>query len=48
MLCESLTKTTNQIVESAHQFVDKVMSRSNYAVKDVLSKVHGDKLLRGN
>ena len=44
---ESLTKTTDQTVESAHQFVDKVLRRSNYIVKDVTCKEHGDKLFRG-
>ena len=44
---ESLTKYTDQTVEAAHQFVDKVLTRSNYLVKDVTSKVHGEKLLRG-
>ena len=44
---ESLTKTTDQIVESAHQYTEKCLVRGNYVVKDVTSPQHGDKLLRG-
>ena len=44
---ESLTKTTDQLVESAHQYTDKCLVRGNYVVKDVTSSQHGDKLLRG-
>ena len=44
---ESLTKTSDQVIESAHQFVDKVIQRSCYAVKDVTCKEHGDKMLQG-
>ena len=47
MTGESLTKTSDQTVEAAHQFVDRVMSRSSYAVKDITWKEHGDKLLHG-
>ena len=44
---ESLTKTTDQLVESAHQYTHKSLVRGNYIVKDVTSPQHGDKLLRG-
>ena len=44
---ESLTKTSDQVIESAHQFVDKIIQRSSYAVKDVTCKEHGDKMLQG-
>ena len=44
---ESLTKTSDQIIESAHQFVDKVIRRSSYALKDVTCKEHGEKMLQG-
>ena len=44
---ESLTKTTDQLVESAHQYTDKCLVRGNYIVKDVTSPQHGAKLLRG-
>ena len=47
MTGESLTKTSDQTIEAAHQFVDKVIQRSSYAVKDVTCKEHGDKLLQG-
>ena len=53
-------KMTDQLIESAHQFVNNLkkiillcivkphlMQISNYVVKDVTCKAHGDKLLRG-
>lgn len=43
----SLTRTSDQTIESCHQFVDKVLRRSNYWVKDVLSDKCGQKLYRG-
>ena len=44
---ESLTKASDQTVEAAHQFVDRVMNRSCYVVKDITWKEHGNKLLQG-
>jgi hypothetical protein len=34
-------------VEAAHQWLDKLMRRSGYWVKDVLSDRHGEQLLKG-
>jgi hypothetical protein len=45
---ESLTKTTDQTVESAHQWFDKLLHRSNYWVKDALSDRAGKQLLKGD
>ena len=45
---ESLTKTTDQTVEAAHQWLDKLLRRSNYWVKDALSARHGELLLKGD
>ena len=43
---ESLVKVSDHVVESAHQWLKKVMARGNYVVKDVTSEAHGDKLFR--
>ena len=44
---KSLTRSSDQTVESLHQEMDKVFRRSNYWVKDPLSPIHGEKLLAG-
>jgi len=44
---KSLTRTSDQTVESLHQVVDKIFHRSNYWVKDPTSKMHGRKMLDG-
>ena len=44
---ESLTKTTDQTIEASHNFVEKMLRRSQYVVKDVTCDKHGAKLLRG-
>ena len=37
----SLVKTSDQLIENMHQYVHKVMSRSNYYVKHVENPNHG-------
>ena len=44
---KSLTRTTDQTVESCHQYLDKLLMRSNYWVKDPLSEKCGRQLLAG-
>ena len=44
---ESLVKTSDQTVESAHQWVDKVLRRTNNWVKHLESDAHGEHLFRG-
>ena len=44
---ESLVKVCDQTIESAHQWVDKVLRRTNNWVKDFESDIHGDRLFRG-
>ena len=44
---KSLTRTSDQTVESLHQEVDKMLRRSNYWIKDPTSPLHGKKLLAG-
>jgi hypothetical protein len=34
-------------VESAHQWLDKLLRRSGYWTKDILSDQHGAQLLKG-
>jgi hypothetical protein len=43
----SLTRTTDQTIESAHQWLAKLMARSNYFVKDVSSPRQGEMMLKG-
>ena len=38
---------SDQTVEAAHQFVDRVMNQSCYVVKEITWKEHGNKLLQG-
>jgi hypothetical protein len=35
-------------VEAAHQWLDKLLRRSSYWVKDALSYKHGKQLLKGD
>ena len=44
---ESLTKSSDQTVESAHQQIEKVLRWTNSWVKVLESPQHGDKLFRG-
>jgi hypothetical protein len=43
----SLTRTTDQLIESAHQWVSKLMQRSGYIIKDVRHPRHGQMMLKG-
>lgn len=43
----SLTRTTDQTIESAHQWMAKLMQRSNYVVKDLTSPRHGKMMVKG-
>ena len=43
---ESLAKTSDQLIESAHQETHRALVRGGYIVKDVESPQHGEKLLR--
>ena len=38
---------TDQLVEAMHQHTDRVLSKSNYHVKDITSDIHGEKVLHG-
>ena len=42
----SLVKTSDELIESMHQYVHKRMLRGGYKVKDVLSPLHGHNLYR--
>ena len=42
----SLVKTSDQLIENMHQFVHKMMSRSNYYIKHVENPHHGALLFR--
>ena len=44
---ESLVRVSDQTVESAHQWVEKVLRRTNNWVKDLECDSHGEKLFRG-
>ena len=44
---ESLSKTSDQCIESAHQETHRALVRGGYVVKDVKAPQHGKKLLRG-
>ena len=43
---ESLVKFSDHTVESAHQWLDKVIKRTNSWVKDLECDAHGEKLFR--
>jgi hypothetical protein len=43
----SLTRATDQTIESAHQWMAKVMQRGGYVVKDLTSPQHGKMMLKG-
>ena len=43
----SLGQTSDQIIESSHQYVNKRFMGSNYFVKNVENPSHGEKLLKG-
>ena len=43
----SLGQTSDQIIESSHQYINKRFDRSNYKVKDVTNPIHGENLLKG-
>ena len=40
-------QTSDQIIESSHQYINKRFDRSNYKVKDVTNPIHGENLLKG-
>ena len=42
----SLVKTSDQLIENMHQYLHKVLTRSNYLVKHPLNQRHGQYLLR--
>ena len=42
----SLVKTSDQLIENMHQFVHKMMSRSNYYIKHVENPRHGQLLFK--
>ena len=42
----TLKRVTDELVESMHQYVDKVMCNSSYKVKDVNNPQHGKLLFR--
>ena len=42
----SLVKRSDQLIENMHQFVHKIMSRSNYYVKHVKNPHHGHLLFK--
>ena len=42
----SLVKTSDELIESMHQFVHRRLVRSGYHVKDVLNPLHGRNLYR--
>ena len=44
---ESLVKVSDQTVEAAHQWLDKVIKRTGSWVKDLECDAHGEKLYRG-
>ena len=44
---ESLVKVSDQTIEAAHQWLDKVLKRTGSWVKDLESDGHGEKLFRG-
>ena len=44
---ESLVRVSDHTVESAHQWVEKVLRRTNTWVKDFKSDSHGEKLFKG-
>ena len=43
---KSLGFYSDSLIESMHQYLDKLMCKSNYHVKDVESEIHGVKLLK--
>ena len=42
----SLVKTSDELIENMHQYVEKRMVKSGYKVKDILNPLHGENLLR--
>ena len=44
---QSLVKVSDHLVESAHQWLDKVLHTGGYYRKDFTSEEHGKKLLEG-
>ena len=45
---KSLGFYSDSLIESMHQYLDKLMCKSNYHVKDVESEIHGIKLLKAS
>ena len=43
---KSLGFYSDSLIESMHQYLDKLMFKSNYYVKNVESEIHGVKLLK--
>ena len=43
----SLGQTSDQLIESCHQYVNKRFQNSHYKVKNVNNPQHGSKLLKG-
>ena len=43
---KSLGFYSDSLIESMHQYLDKLMCKSNYHVKDVESEIHSVKLLK--
>ena len=43
----SLGQSTDQLIESCHQYVNKRFTNSNYKINNVESPIHGKKLLQG-
>ena len=46
MTKRTLGQTNDQVIETAHQYVNNTMISSNYTVRDAESDTHGEKLLR--
>ena len=47
MTGKSLVRASDQMVEACHQYMDKMLRRSGYWVKDPISERCGRKLLAG-
>ena len=44
---QPLGRVSDQLIEATHAFLNHRLTSSNYRVKDISSKMHGDRLLKG-
>ena len=45
---QPLGRVSDQLIEATHAFFNHRLTSSNYWVKDISSKMHGDRLFDGN